>query len=126
MSDTVLAISMVNVVLNVTAVLLFLSHRSACEQTNKSLNHVARRLDTAAVTAFNAAEAMKTASEVAKMLALEDRLTMSRVEGAIGDLGNAADIVASDLADAHRRADATDGPHGAASDAAMRTDAPTS
>lgn len=47
--------------------------------------------------------------------------TLYRIEQAGEIAAQKAEVVAEDLADAHARADAVDGPHGAAADAASRT-----
>jgi hypothetical protein len=82
-----------------------------------------------------AAALLATNLEVTRMLAVEDRLIMSRLVGVVDDVDSstkanqstglriehAAACVADDLAASHVRADEAVGPHGAAADAASKT-----
>lgn len=93
-----------------------------------SLRDVVDRIDKASATAFDAARVLEIKAQVQKELDDRDReqvrrieVLLDRLEHKVDRLESAAEIVAQDLADAHKRADETQGDTGAAADAAVKS-----
>lgn len=94
-----------------------------------SLRDVVDRIDKASTTAFDAAHVLEIQAEVERKLDERDRqqvrrieVLLDRLERKVDRLEHAAEVVASDLADAHKRADDTQGDPGSAADAASKSD----
>ena len=99
------------------------------------LVHLTGQIERAGKQTEVAAALLATNLEVTRMLAVEDRLIMSRLVGVVDGvetssaansatglrIEKAAACVADDLAASHLRADEAEGPHGAAADAASKT-----
>lgn len=114
-------ILLVSLLGNLTAIVLLGRRRNDASESAASFADITSKLDRAADATTTAAEILRTALDTDRVLAMQDRAVSRSSNEAVLRIEVAAAGVAVDLAAAHERADAADGPHGAAADAAMKT-----
>lgn len=109
-------------IVNMTLLFTLLGVLLRQQKTGLDAQRIIDKLDKAAVHADTAAELLKTSVEVARMLSIADREIARSSNEAVLRIEAQAAGVADDLAATHQRANESDGPHGAAADAAMKTE----